>query len=88
MSEKSITILGSTGSIGKSTVDIIRRHPDLYRVKALTGNQNVALLAEQAVLLKAELAVTANKEKYTDFLLIFRAVIITYIIGIYSLVFG
>ena len=66
MSEKSITILGSTGSIGKSTVDVIRRHPDLYRVKALTGNQNVSLLAEQAVLLKAELAVTANKEKYTE----------------------
>ena len=66
MTEKSVTILGSTGSIGKSTVDIIRRHPDLYRVKALTGNQNVSLLAEQAVLLKAELAVTANKEKYTE----------------------
>ena len=66
MSEKSITILGSTGSIGKSTVDIIRRHPDLYRVKALTGNQNVALLAEQAVLLKADLAVTANKDKYAE----------------------
>ncbi len=66
MSEKSVTILGSTGSIGKSTVDIIRRHPDLYRVKALIGNRNVALLAEQAVLLKAELAVTANKDKYVE----------------------
>ena len=66
MSEKSITILGSTGSIGKSTVDIIRRHPDLYRVKALTGNRNVALLAEQAVMLKAETAVTASKEKYGE----------------------
>ena len=66
MSEKSVTILGSTGSIGKSTVDIIRRHPDLYRVKALTGNRNVALLAEQAVLLKAETAVTASKDKYAE----------------------
>lgn len=66
MFEKSITILGSTGSIGKSTVDIIRRHPDLYRVKALTGNRNVALLAEQAVMLKAETAVTASKEKYAE----------------------
>lgn len=66
MAEKSITILGSTGSIGKNTVDIIRRHPDLYRVKALTGNKNVALLAEQAVLLKAETAVTASKEKYAE----------------------
>ena len=66
MSEKTITILGSTGSIGKNTVDIIRRHPDLYRVKALTGNKNVALLAQQAVALKAELAVTASKEKYAE----------------------
>lgn len=66
MSEKSITILGSTGSIGKSTVDVIRRHPDLYRVKALTGNRNVSLLAEQAVLLKAETAVTASKDKYAE----------------------
>ena len=66
MSEKTITILGSTGSIGKNTVDIIRRHPDLYKVKALTGNKNVALLAQQAVDLKAELAVTASKEKYAE----------------------
>ena len=66
MTGKSITILGSTGSIGKSTVDIIRRHPDLYRVKALTGNQNVSLLAEQAVELKEEKAVTANKAKYAE----------------------
>ena len=51
MAQKSITILGSTGSIGKSTVDIIRREPDKYRVAALTGNQNVSLLAEQAKLL-------------------------------------
>jgi len=66
MTVKSVTILGSTGSIGKSTVDIIHRYPDLYRVKALTGNQNVSLLAEQAVLLKAEKVVTANKAKYAE----------------------
>ena len=66
MTVKSVTILGSTGSIGKSTVDIIRRYPDLYRVKALTGNQNVSLLAEQAISLKAEKAVTANKAKYAE----------------------
>ncbi|MBR1778793.1 MAG: 1-deoxy-D-xylulose-5-phosphate reductoisomerase [Alphaproteobacteria bacterium] len=66
MAEKSITILGSTGSIGKNTVDIIRRYPEKYRVKALTGNRNVGLLAEQAVLLRAELAVTADKEKYSE----------------------
>lgn len=63
---KSITILGSTGSIGKSTVDIIRRYPQQYQVKALTGNQNVSLLAEQAKLLNAELAVTADETKYAE----------------------
>lgn len=66
MAEKSVTILGSTGSIGKSTVDIVRRYPDRYRVVALTGNQNVPLLAEQAKMLRAEVAVTANKDKYSE----------------------
>ena len=66
MAEKSVTILGSTGSIGKSTVDIVRRYPDKYRVVALTGNQNVPLLAEQAKMLRAEVAVTANKDKYSE----------------------
>lgn len=66
MAQKSITILGSTGSIGKSTVDIIRREPDKYRVAALTGNQNVSLLAEQAKLLNAGLAVTADETKYAE----------------------
>lgn len=66
MFEKSVTILGATGSIGKSTVDIIRRYPDKYRVVALTGNQNVPLLAEQAKMLRAEVAVTANKDKHSE----------------------
>ncbi len=66
MSVRSVTILGSTGSIGKNTVDIIRRYPEHYDVKALTGNQNVSLLAEQAKLLNAKLAVTADKSKYAD----------------------
>lgn len=66
MFEKSVTILGATGSIGKSTVDIIRRYPDKYRVVALTGNQNVPLLAEQAKMLRAKVAVTANKDKYSE----------------------
>lgn len=66
MARKSIIILGSTGSIGKSTVDIIRREPDKYRVIALTGNQNISLLAEQAKLLNAEIAVTADETKYAE----------------------
>ena len=38
---RQITILGSTGSIGESTLDVIARHPDRFRAFALTANQNV-----------------------------------------------
>src|SRR5437899_5077604 len=52
---RSVTILGSTGSVGRNTVDLIRRQPADYRIEALTGSDNVALLAEQARLLKPKL---------------------------------
>jgi 1-deoxy-D-xylulose-5-phosphate reductoisomerase len=42
-----LTVLGSTGSIGKSTLDVVARHPDRYRVYALTANQQDSLLLEQ-----------------------------------------
>lgn len=64
MPKKSVTILGSTGSIGTNTVDLLQRHPELYEVKALTGNRNVGLLAEQARRLSAGMAVTADKALY------------------------
>ncbi len=59
---KRISILGSTGSIGCSTVDLLQRQggADAYRVVALTGNGNVPLLAAQARALRAEVAVTAD----------------------------
>ena len=47
MTKQSITILGSTGSIGQSTLDVIARHPDRYEVHALTGRTRLAKLAEQ-----------------------------------------
>ena len=56
---RSVTIFGATGSIGVNTVDLIARDLDSYNVVALTGGRNVALLAEQAKALNAELAVTA-----------------------------
>jgi 1-deoxy-D-xylulose-5-phosphate reductoisomerase len=43
----SLTVLGSTGSIGKSTLDVVARHPDRYRTFALTANQQDGLLFEQ-----------------------------------------
>lgn len=42
-----LTILGSTGSIGESTLDVVNRHPDLFKVNALTANNNVEKMLEQ-----------------------------------------
>ncbi len=61
---RSVTILGSTGSVGRNTVDLILRHPGDYVVEALTGNSNVPLLAEQARQLRPRLAVVANSDAY------------------------
>ena len=55
-----ITIFGATGSVGQSTLDLIGRDPQAYRVVALTGGQNVAQLARDAIRFRAELAVTAH----------------------------
>lgn len=44
---QSVTILGSTGSVGKSTLDVIARHPNQFSVVALTANSNTSLLLEQ-----------------------------------------
>lgn len=59
---KRITILGSTGSIGQNTVDLIARNPGDFHVVALTGGRNIELLAKDAIRLKAEIAVTAFDE--------------------------
>ncbi|MEO5335569.1 MAG: 1-deoxy-D-xylulose-5-phosphate reductoisomerase [Magnetospirillum sp. WYHS-4] len=61
-----VTVLGSTGSIGTSTVDLLKRNPDSFQVEALTANRNVALLAEQARTLKARLAVVADPARYGE----------------------
>ncbi len=57
---KRITILGSTGSVGCNTLDIVGREPEAYTVVALTAYQNVDLLAEQARQFKPELAVIGD----------------------------
>jgi 1-deoxy-D-xylulose-5-phosphate reductoisomerase len=61
-----VSVLGATGSIGASTLDLIGRNPGAYQVVALTGGQNVARLAELAVLHRAELAVIAEPSCYTE----------------------
>ncbi|HHY50718.1 MAG TPA: 1-deoxy-D-xylulose-5-phosphate reductoisomerase, partial [Alphaproteobacteria bacterium] len=63
---KRITILGSTGSIGVSTLDVIRQLGEGHAVDALTGNGNVGLLAQQARDAGARLAVTADESRYRE----------------------
>src|SRR3989338_7157497 len=63
---KRITILGSTGSIGVSTLDVVRQLGEDYEVDALTGNGNIELLAKQARDARARLAVTADEARYQD----------------------
>ena len=63
---QSVTILGSTGSVGCNTIDLIERHPGRYVVEALTANQNVETLAEQSRKLRPRMAVIADESRYAD----------------------
>ena len=55
-----VTVLGSTGSVGCNTIDLIKRAPQDFAVEALTAGRNVSLLAEQAVTVRARRAVIAD----------------------------
>ena len=57
---RTVSVLGSTGSVGTSTVDLLAANKQRFRVRALVGGRNAALLAAQARLLQAELAVIAE----------------------------
>ena len=57
---KRITILGATGSVGSSTLDLVERSPDQFEVIALTANRDVAKLAAAAIRTNARLAVVAD----------------------------
>jgi len=57
---QAITVLGATGSIGKSTLDVISRHPNLYSVFALTANTQVNLMVELCLVHQPEFAVMAD----------------------------
>jgi 1-deoxy-D-xylulose-5-phosphate reductoisomerase len=58
---QSITILGATGSIGRSTLDVIGQHPDKYSVFALTGQRQLNRLAQQSVEFNAKYAVVTDE---------------------------
>ena len=55
-----VTVLGSTGSIGKSTLDVLARHPARFRAVALTANSDVEALAAQCVSVRPDYAVMAD----------------------------
>jgi 1-deoxy-D-xylulose-5-phosphate reductoisomerase len=63
--KKRIAILGSTGSIGTQSLEVISKNPDHFEVEVLTANNNVDLLIEQAKRHQPNVVVIANKEKYT-----------------------
>ncbi len=63
-SPRSVTILGSTGSVGCNTLDLIERHPEAYRVEALTAHTSAERLAQQARRVRAKLAVVADEGCY------------------------
>lgn len=64
---KGICILGATGSIGVSTLDVVARHPHLYKVVALTANKNIDALFEQCLAHSPEVVVVVDEQKATEF---------------------
>ena len=62
MTPQVLTILGSTGSIGESTLDVVSRHPEKFRVFALAGHKQVEKLAVQCRTFRPEYAVVADAE--------------------------
>ena len=66
MQRKRIAILGSTGSIGRQTLDVVRQHPDRFQVEVITAGSNAALLAEQARAFDVPHAVICNASKYAE----------------------
>lgn len=63
---RTISILGATGSVGASTLDLVRRNSDAWRVGALTAHSNVQELAAQAREFGPEIAVIADEARYGD----------------------
>lgn len=64
MMKRKIAILGSTGSIGTQALDVVREHSDRFEVYAITANNNLELLINQAREFEPEIVVIANEGKY------------------------
>ncbi len=61
---RSVTVLGSTGSVGTQTIELLLAEPERFAVRALVAGRNTKLLAEQAIALNAEWAVVADPSSY------------------------
>ncbi len=61
---RTVTVLGSTGSVGCSTVDLLLAHRDRFQVRCLAGGRNAGVLAQQAIALGAELAVISDPAQH------------------------
>lgn len=64
MAQQFVTILGSTGSIGTNTLDLIRAHGEKFKIRALIAGTNVGLLIEQALAFKPDMAAIADETLY------------------------
>ena len=65
--KKKITIFGSTGSIGESTLDIINHHPEKYEVIGLTINNNYKKLLEQVIKFQPKIVSINDPDSYKKF---------------------
>jgi 1-deoxy-D-xylulose-5-phosphate reductoisomerase len=61
---RTVSVLGSTGSVGTQTIELLMADPGRFQVRALVAGRNAALLAEQAIALRAEIAVVADPAVY------------------------
>lgn len=66
MEKRHIAILGSTGSIGRQALDVIRQHCDLFEVELLTANNSSDLLIQQAIEFDVNAVVICNEDKYKE----------------------
>jgi len=66
MRKRRIAILGSTGSIGTQTLDVIRRHPDMFEVELISARRNVDLLTKQAIEFDAANVVICEESRYKE----------------------
>ena len=63
---KQISVLGATGSIGQNTLDLIKSTKDEFEVVALTGSQNIKLLAQSAIDSNAKIVATSDDSKFNE----------------------